>query len=235
MEVNEAEPKAINGSLSHKEEKRLSKEPLQVQGTPSAFDAPRPPKRRRWLCGCCISCGVFVVALAIVILVLALTIFKTKDPRITLNSIAFGDFSTGVDVGALTVHVNLTLIADMSIKNPNKAASFKHGNSTTVMLYNRETAGEATLPAGKIKADGTSRMNVSVTVYVDNLVSSGSQIIRDGFAGSLNMTTRTEISGKVTVIRLIKKHVTVYAECDVNVDISSRDIEIYRCTKSLKI
>ncbi|GLJ38134.1 hypothetical protein SUGI_0776300 [Cryptomeria japonica] len=127
-------PKSIETSLSHKEEQWLAQEPLRVEFTASEFDTSKR-KRRQRLCGCFISCGVFTIILAIIILVLALTVFKTKDPEITLNSVKIGDIKTKIDVAALTVHLNLTLTADMSIKNTNKAASFRHANGTTMMMY----------------------------------------------------------------------------------------------------
>lgn len=233
--VKEAEPKSIDNSLSYKEEERLSKEPLRVEADPLDFDASKRRKRRRRLCGCCISCGVFVIVLAIIIVALALTVFKTKDPKITLNSVAIDDIDSKVDLSALAIHLNLTLTADVSIKNTNKAASFKHGNSTTLMIYQGKTVGQAVMPAGKLEADKTARMNVSVTVFLDAFVSSASELIGNRFAGSLNMSTRTQMAGRVTVLRLIKKHVTVLALCDITVDVSSMSTEVQKCKNSFKL
>ncbi|GLJ45226.1 hypothetical protein SUGI_0951870 [Cryptomeria japonica] len=228
MQAKEAESESID-------EERQSKGSLRVEAIPSGFEASRRRKRRWRICRCCLSCGAVLILLAIIMIVLALTVFKAKDPVITLNSVTIDDLNANFDLPTLTVHINLTLTADTSIKNTNKAASFKHGNSTTLILYRGKTVGQALIPPGTLKADRTARMNVSVTVFVDAVLSSASEFIRDGISGSLNMTTRTEISGRANVLHLIKKHVTVIALCDITVDVSSRSSEVLQCKKSYKL
>ncbi|GLJ38133.1 hypothetical protein SUGI_0776290 [Cryptomeria japonica] len=227
-------PKSIETSLSHKEEQWLTQEPLRVEFTASEFDASKR-KRRRRLCGCFISCGVFTIILGIIILILALTVFKTKDPKITLNSVKIGHLKTKIDLAALKAHLNLTLTADMSIKNTNKAASFKHANSTATMMYQGKTVGQAVIPAGKLKADQTARMNVSVTVFLDAFVSNVAQLINDAFSGSLDMSAKTHMTGRVTILHLVKKHVNVVSLCDITVDVSSMKVKTQKCKNSYKL
>jgi hypothetical protein len=119
-----------------------------------------------WCCGCC---ATTVVLLGIVVLVLALTVFKVKDPVLTMNSVTL----EGVDGDLGTeerhpVSVNATLSADISIKNPN-VASFRFARSETDFYYAGETVGVAYAPDGEVGADRTVRMNVTLDVLADRI------------------------------------------------------------------
>ncbi|GLJ38135.1 hypothetical protein SUGI_0776310 [Cryptomeria japonica] len=78
-------------------------------------------------------------------------------------------------------------------------------------------------------------MNVSVTVFLVAFVSSASQLINDAFAGSLNISTRTHMAGRVTILHLIKRHVNVVALCDITVDVISMNVKFQKCKNSYKL
>ncbi|KAF2313393.1 hypothetical protein GH714_010740 [Hevea brasiliensis] len=92
-------------------------------------------------CGCFIA---FLLILAVTVLVLFFTVFHIKDPVVRMNTLTLdleplllpnGSFSSRTDT-------NVTLLADISVKNPN-FASFKFNNGTTTVLYGGTVVGEA--------------------------------------------------------------------------------------------
>ncbi|KAG0484958.1 hypothetical protein HPP92_009037 [Vanilla planifolia] len=127
------------------------------------------PTRRSKLC-CCGCCGATVLLLGVTILVLALTVFKVKDPEVTMNNLHLDRlFVPGIGTPENPISVNATLTADISIKNPN-VASFRFRNSTTEFFYEGVTVGAAYAPDGYVKARRTARMNVTVDVMTDRVV-----------------------------------------------------------------
>ncbi|KAJ1263736.1 hypothetical protein BS78_09G209200 [Paspalum vaginatum] len=176
-------------------------------------------KRRRCaLCcgGCCVTT---VVAIGIVILVLALTVFKVKDPRLTMNNVWLTAVSAGPGTGvAAPVAANATLVADVSIKNPN-AAAFRFSRTETDVYYAGQTVSVAYAPAGSVGADRTARMNVTVDLLADRLARAmnGTGLV---FGQEYDLDTYTEISGRVSVLGIVKKHIDIKLNCTVVVELA---------------
>ncbi|KAK1282118.1 hypothetical protein QJS10_CPB22g00020 [Acorus calamus] len=183
--------------------------------------------RRSVLCGgCCLSTLVIV---GVVVLILALTVFKVKDPELTLNSITIDNLNVDPLTSNSLVSVNATLRTDVSIKNPNHA-SFRFGNSTTNFYYEGDTVGVAYAPSGKASAQKTLRMNVTVNVLIDQ-VASDSRLRRDLLNGSVNLTSYTELGGRVNVLGIVKKHIDIALNCSMTMDLSltHQDINTNDC------
>ncbi|XP_008792375.1 uncharacterized protein LOC103709005 [Phoenix dactylifera] len=175
-----------------------------------------------WCCGCC---GLTVVILGIVILILSLTVFKVKDPTLTMNSISLSGFDSGIFSGNDPGSLNATLTADISIKNPN-VASFKFDNSTTEFYYHGKTVGVAYAPNGKVSAHRTVRMNVTVDVLVDQVLlrTNGTMSLITG--SELSLTSYTDLNGRVDVLGIYKRHIDVRMNCSMNLEVSALSQEI---------
>ncbi|KAJ0959950.1 hypothetical protein J5N97_000290 [Dioscorea zingiberensis] len=178
-------------------------------------------RKRRCFLWCCGCCGAFVVILGVVILVLALTLFKVKDPRLTMNSIHIDTVNFGFG-DELNLSVNATLTADISLKNPN-IASFSFDNSTTEFYYEGETVGVAYAPNGRIGSHSTVRMNVTVDVLTDQ-VARKVNLSLDG--NSMNLTSFTDISGRVNVWGIYKRDVEILLNCSMTVDVKISNQEV---------
>ena len=203
-------------------EEHMASRPLRQEEPESVRDLKKRRRRQR----CCLFCGITLAILVFVVLILvilALTVFKEKDPEITVTSVTFDDFQASLDRVNMRFHLNMTLDMEMSIKNPNKV-SFKFGNSTTLIYYRGSTVGEAFLPPGKIKADKTVDLRVSVTILTDNLASNAN-LFADGLSGSLPLSTYTKLSGRINVFNIIKKHADISAKCDFTVVFSTQSVD----------
>ena len=175
-------------------------------------------RKRRCLLCCCGCCVLTVVVLGLLILILALTVFKVKDPRLAMHSVSLTALSAGAGSGlADPVAANATFTADVSIKNPN-VASFRFSRSATEVYYRGQTVSVAYVPDGSVGARRTVRMNVTV------------DILGDRFARVLNvtglvlgqqydLTTYTEMNGTVKVLGIYKKELEITMNCSIIVEV----------------
>ncbi|KAF7826109.1 late embryogenesis abundant protein [Senna tora] len=187
-------------------------------------------RRRRLKCCGCVT--IFLLLLIILIIILIFTVFKVKDPKIKMNGIEVTNLDLNVN-SRLQIRANMSLVADMSIKNPN-AASFKFGNTTTTIYYHDTAVAEVRGPPGRAKARGTARMNVTVDVMADRLVGS-SDFLREVSGGSLMMNSYSVVPGRVNVMNIVKKHVVVKMNCTITIDISTKSIKDMICKHKVKI
>ncbi|KAK2996523.1 hypothetical protein RJ639_002762 [Escallonia herrerae] len=188
----------------------------------------RRKRRRRNIC---LAVTLSLLALVLLIVILALTVFKTKRPVNTVNSVSLKDFDLSLDIARLRVHLNLTLDVNLSIRNPNKIG-FKYTNGSALIKYRGEVVAEVPIPAGKIGADKTTAMNLTLTVLADRLLSN-SNTYSDVIAGDLPLTIYTRISGKVKI--LFSFHVVSYTTCDVNVNVATRSLSHQTCHYKTKL
>ncbi|KAL5792322.1 hypothetical protein ACOSP7_000916 [Xanthoceras sorbifolium] len=188
--------------------------------------------RKRTCIKCCGCVTALLLIIAIVIVILIFTVFRVKDPKIKLN----GFTVTRLELINGTVPkpgVNMSLIADVSVKNPN-VASFKYRNTTTNLYYRSMLVGEARGPPGRARARRTLRMNITVDVITDRLLSNPN-LTTDAASGLLNMDSYSRIGGRVNILNIFKRHVTVRMNCSLTINISSQAIEEQKCKRKVDI
>ncbi|XP_008805649.2 late embryogenesis abundant protein At1g64065-like [Phoenix dactylifera] len=220
MEEDQAKPLAhppspatpFNGSIGSDEEES------------SRWKSSQYLRKRRCLLFCCGCCSAAVILLGVTILVLALTVFKIKDPSLTMNAIHVH----GLDVGSGTddsVSVNATLIADVSIKNPN-VASFGFDSSVTEFYYEGKTVGVAHAPGGHVSSGRTVRMNVTVEVLADEVAGLPNVTGTVLFGGTVNVTSHTDLKGRVDVLGIYRRDLDVTLNCTMTLDLSLREQDL---------
>lgn len=168
---------------------------------------------------CIIICGCITASfliLAVVLIILSFTVFHIKQPVIKMNGITLTPLKLNNGSQSTT---NLTFLADVSVKNPN-AGSFKFSNGTTTVFYGGEVIGKGVLPAGAVKARRTVHLNVSVNVRPQKM---------NGIS-RLGMNSSTVISGKVKIMKMIKKYSRVEVNCSVIYHLQSQEIQ-HNCTQ----
>ncbi|MBA0858947.1 hypothetical protein Goshw_001974 [Gossypium schwendimanii] len=183
--------------------------------------------RRKKLIRCCACIAALFIILAVVIIVLIFTVFRVKDPIIKLNAVSLTNLDLIINGSIPTTGANISLIADISVKNPN-IASFKYRNTTTTLYYYGTEVGDARGPGGTAKARRTIRMNITVDVMTDRVLASPN-LTADLTSGTLTMITYSRIGGRVNMLNIIKKHVTVMMNCTVTVNITSLAIQEQKC------
>jgi hypothetical protein len=175
-------------------------------------------KRRRCVLCCCGCCVTTVVVIGVIILVLALTVFKVKEPRMTMNNVWLTAISAGPGSGiAAPVAANATFTADVSIKNSN-AAAFRFSRTETDVYHAGQTVSVAYAPAGRVGADRTLRMNVTVDLLADRLARAmnGTGLV---YGQEYDLDTYTDINGTVNVLGIIKKDIEIKLNCSVIIQV----------------
>ncbi|KAF5772478.1 putative Late embryogenesis abundant protein [Helianthus annuus] len=181
-----------------------------------------------------ICCGIItavILIISVVMLVLGFTVLHVKNPKINMNSVTI----IGLDRVNITdlSNVNLTVVADVSVKNPNVAA-FKFEKSNSSLLYHGKVVGVADIPVGIAKARRTMRLNVTVDVMVAE-IARNQEFVSDLMAGMLPVESYTKIHGRVKILNIIKRHVTVTMDCSFSVNVTSREIVNQTCKKHVSI
>lgn len=188
-------------------------------------------KRKRCI-KCCGIISALLLLQAIVVIILIFTVFKVKDPIIKMNGVTI----TKLELINNTIPkpgVNMSLIADVSVKNPN-VASFKYSNTTTTLFYHGSVVGEARGPPGKAKPRRTMRMNITVDIITDRLLSNPN-LQSDVGSGLLTMSSYSKVPGRVKMLSIIKKHVVVKMNCTITVNISSQAIQDQKCKRKVSL
>ncbi|KAI4315481.1 hypothetical protein L6164_028282 [Bauhinia variegata] len=176
--------------------------------------------RRRRQIQCCGCITAILLILIVTILVLGFTVFNVKEPELTMNGI------TLVNGTLLGNNTGITLVADISVKNPN-SYSFRYRNSTTTISFDGTAIGEGRIPAGKAKARRTVRLNVTVA----NL--GIPSLLRDDRV--LNISTYTRVDGKVKMLYLFNKRVVVKTNCTVDYNLDTASSQGSNCQTTVDI
>ncbi|XP_021280731.1 late embryogenesis abundant protein At1g64065 [Herrania umbratica] len=188
--------------------------------------------KRKKCIKCCGCVAALMIIQAVVIIILVFTVFRVKDPVIKMNGVAVTHLEL-INGTTPKPGSNISLIADVSVKNPN-VASFKYKNTTTTLYYYGTIVGEARGPPGRAKARRTMRMNISVDIITDRLLASPN-LVADVSSGTLTMSSYSRIGGRVNMLNIIKKHVTVKMNCSMTVNISSQAIQEQKCKRKVDL
>lgn len=189
---------------------------------------PADSRKRRTVC---LVIGALILLVVIIIIILAFTVFKAKKPVTTVDSVSLADLDLTFDILRLAVRLNLTLDADVSVRNPNHVG-FKYENSSVLLKYRGEDVGDAPIPAGKIGAGQTVPMNISLTIMADRLLTNN-QLFTDVRAGTIPLSTFTRISGTVRI--LFNIHVKSETSCDLLINVASRSVANQTCHYKTKL
>lgn len=155
------------------------------------------------------------------------------SPSIRLNSVKIDGLSYLTSKSTLQPNVNLTVFADMSVKNSN-AVPFKFNEATTCLFYDDVVVGEALTPPGTAKARRTLPINVTVEVMVEKILSIP-RLGNDLKSGELPLSTYTRINGRVNILKIIKKSAEIKMSCKMNVDLRSQDVRDIDCNRIVSL
>lgn len=199
--------------------------------TPAALPVKR--LRRRKVIKCCGCITASVLLLAVIIVVLIFTVFKVKDPIIRMNGIKTTKLELINNNTTPKPGTNMSFVADVSVKNPN-FVSFRYTNTTTTLYYHDSIVGEARSPPGLARARRTARMNVSMDIITDNLMSS-SNFSKELGSGILSMRSYSRVPGQARILKIFKKHVVVKMNCFITFNVSGLAIQDLKCKRKVKL
>lgn len=171
---------------------------------------------------CLAYIAAFVVFQTVIILVFALTVMKVRSPKVRFNAMAVESFSSNNNNNSTSI--NMRLLAQVTIKNTN-FGHFKYQNSTLSILYNGVQVGEAFVARGRASARKTKRFNISVDVSGVSSDSLGNEVN----SGVLRLSSRGKVSGKVHLMKVIKRNKSGEMRCDWSINLATRQVEDLKC------
>ncbi|CAA7016887.1 unnamed protein product [Microthlaspi erraticum] len=190
--------------------------------------------RRRNGIKCLICVTATSLILVTIVLTLIFTVFRVKDPIIKLNGVTVNGLDSTIGTQIQLLGTNISLIVDVSVKNPN-TASFRYSNTTTDIYYKGTVVGEARGPPGKARAHRTVRMNMTVDIMTDRLLSDPGLAREVMLSGLVNVWSYTRVSGKVKILGMVKKNVTVKMNCTMAVNVTRQAIQDVECKKKIDL
>ncbi|KAI3522600.1 hypothetical protein L1887_00509 [Cichorium endivia] len=191
-------------------------------------------KQQQGFLKCTVCCGIItavIVIIATVMLVLGFTVLHVKTPKFKMNSVAIIGLDRVNSTDILKGTANLTVVADVSVKNTNVAA-FKFEAFNSSLMYHEAVVGVADIvPGGVIKARRTLRLKLTYEMIMMK-IAGDPQLGSDLTVGNMTVRSYTRINGRVKILNIIKRDVTVNMNCSIVVNVLSREILDQGC-KSL--
>ncbi|XP_011026873.1 PREDICTED: uncharacterized protein LOC105127321 [Populus euphratica] len=202
----------------------------------------RPPSGRTNIASCIVA-TIFLIFVVIIILIVFFTVFKPKDPKISVNAVQLPSFAVSNNT------VNFTFSQYVSVKNPNRAV-FSHYDSTLQLLYSSSQVGFMFIPAGKIDAGRTQYMAATYSVESfplsaspDAAVNVGPAFNDGGFGGggrpgfnngfrvgpTMEIESRIQIAGRVRVLHFFTHHLETKVRCRVTISVSDGSVLGFHC------
>ncbi|XP_039167082.1 uncharacterized protein LOC104441664 [Eucalyptus grandis] len=174
----------------------------------------------------CVVATIFLVFLVIVVLIVFFTVFRPRDPKISVNGVQLPSFSMANNT------VNFTFSQYVSVENPNKAV-FSHFDSSIQLLYAGNQVGFMFVPAGKIAAGRMQYMAATFAVQSFPLSANPNpnpnpSAAAEGGADAGD-TVEDEDGGRVRVLHFFTHHVEARADCRVAIAVSDGSVLGFHC------
>ncbi|KAG4922300.1 hypothetical protein JHK82_051271 [Glycine max] len=177
---------------------------------------------------------LLLIVLVIVAIILAFTLFKTKEPRTQLVSATLEGIAPRLTLPAIDLQINVTLDLKVRVENRNRA-SLKHEGGKSVLLYKGKEVGDAYINPGLIPSRGSTILPCRLTLQVEKLASNLTSLVGDLMGGEISMDTVTRIPGKVTFLGFIKKHIVAESNCQFTISVSELKITNQTCKSKAKL
>ncbi|KAG2657633.1 uncharacterized protein LOC120651566 [Panicum virgatum] len=212
---------------------------IRCTGAMGGSGAVVKPPSPRLLCTL-ISCGIASTLVAAALLAVTLAVYRVREPVMTMNSISLKDpgaaaaYSSSPSSSTPPPLPSLTVVADVSVRNPN-AASLRYGATETSVYYRARQVGEATGPPGTAPARRTVRMNVTVDVAVGALLGDPA-FLGDVAAGAVAVATATRVRGRVAVLGgLVRRRVVLEMNCTATIAVADMSISDQSCEQRVRL
>ncbi|KAK4747933.1 hypothetical protein SAY87_014519 [Trapa incisa] len=216
---------------------------------PSHHRQPRPSSQTNL--ASCLVATVFLILIAVAALVVYFTMFRPKDPEISVSSVQLPSFSTS------NSSVSFTFSQYASIRNPNRA-DFSHFGSSLQLFYSGNQVGFLFIPAGRIDAGRTKYMAATFDIESFPIVApltpvSASAAEIDpgmgpevtgggiGFGGmvpggvgyrvgpTMELASRLEMKGRVRFLHFFTHHARTTTDCMITVAVTDGSVLGLRC------
>ncbi|XP_052111051.1 uncharacterized protein LOC127742484 [Arachis duranensis] len=168
---------------------------------------------------CCGVTAAIVILLVVILVILIFTVFKQKDPTVTLQSVKVKEASLVV-FPVEVINVSLGIL--LTVENPNYG-SFSYHNSTAYLNYRGKLLATAPLHEDTLPARGSLNISTTLNFYADDIMKV-LDLVADLVKGVINFTSTTTLEGRVKVLNLFKKKATSSSFCDISVFVHDKSV-----------
>lgn len=173
----------------------------------------RRQKRNKFL----VYVALFIVFQTAIILFFSLYIMKVRTPKFSVRSATLDNLVTD------NASFNMTVNAELSVKNAN-FGPYNYKNSTIYFYYNDVSIGEAFVSQGKAGFKSTKKFNVIVNVSSKEL-----KLRNDINSGTLILTSKSNLEGKVKLIFVMKKKKSTEMNCTIIIGLAGKVVRDIEC------
>lgn len=178
----------------------------------------------------CIVGTLFLVFVVIILLILFFSLFKAKDPKITVDSVQVPNFHVSDFPDPANVTVNFTITVYLTLKNPNRA-SFNYYDSSLQLNYEGDQIGFMFIPAGKVSAQRSQFMGITLPVEPFSATFAPDY---DPLAGNnpnriLPIETKIRMAGRVRVLHVFTHHAQAFSDCAIRVAVDEGSLRSFHC------
>jgi Late embryogenesis abundant protein len=176
----------------------------------------------------CLGCGLVIFLLAIVFVILAFTLFRVRDPSVSVTSTRVAGVAPQVTLPNLSMQFNITLDIIASVHNPNRA-SFTYGSGQTNLTYRGTQVGQAIIEPGRIPNHGSGPVRLSLTVDAAKFSGNLGALTSDVLNGTIAFDTYTMIPGRVAILGFIKHHAVARSTCHLEIGLPDMNVKSQEC------
>ncbi|KAK4363014.1 hypothetical protein RND71_018255 [Anisodus tanguticus] len=178
-------------------------------------------KRKKFL----VYVVLFTLFQIAVILFSSLYIMKVRTPKFRVQSATFENI---VSKNAENASFNITINVILSVKNTN-FGPYKYRNSSVYIYYNGVSIGEAFVSQGKAGFKSTKKFNVIVNISSKDMLRKDSQLRNDLNSGTLILTSKSKLEGKVELMFVFKKKKSTEMDCTITIGLADKVIRDIVC------
>lgn len=185
---------------------------------------------------CTVCCGIIaavILIIAVVMIVLGFTVLHIKNPKLRMNSVAIIGLDQVNSTDLLNRNANLTVVADVSMKNTN-VEKFKFETFNSSLVYRETVVGVEDVPGGVVDARKTMRLKLVYEMMMAKMAGDP-QFGSDITAGKLMVRSYTRVNGRVNILNIIKRKVTVTMNCSIAINVTTWGIADQDCKSHVDI
>ncbi|XP_073127602.1 late embryogenesis abundant protein At1g64065-like [Henckelia pumila] len=149
-------------------------------------------------------------------LLFLLTVLRFRTPKFRIRSATFETFG----YSAASPSFNTRMRAEITLKNSN-FIKYKFPSSDISFYYNGEPVGSAFFPDSRVRARSTEEWEVEVELSAVGLAGP-EQLGNDLRSGVLVLNGRSRLSGRVELLKLLKKKKSTEMDCILAIDLNRR-------------
>ncbi|KAK1390329.1 late embryogenesis abundant protein-like [Heracleum sosnowskyi] len=188
----------------------------------------QPSRPRRSLTRIILFVVVLIIAHAIMIVILEMTIFKVRTPKYRFDSVSLTDVNTN-STSSTSSSLRMKLNAQATIKNKN-FGPYKYYDCYLTIFYRGKSVGEVVVKEAKVKTLSIKKLTLSVNVtYSESAVSGKSNLKSDISSGALIMSSKSEMRGRVKLLKIIPKDRQPKMQCTMSINLAQKVVRDLKC------